>query len=155
MEGCCNRSSFQPFLQPVDNAVLKHLHTCARCLSVELGIVGSASGLSGALTSPPLGWMRDRYSVIKIYVIGVGLSAVVSLLYAVAYSWQFIAFAILISGLAFSLSSCVVICDLSLPSRDRATGKALCEGVGALPALFASTIAAFLITWFGGINSEP
>jgi MFS family permease len=121
---------------------------------VELGVVSSASGLSGALISPPLGWMRDHYSLRKIYVIGVGLLAVVSLLYAVAYSWQFIAFAILVSGLASSLSSCVVICDLSLPSRDRATGKALCEGVGALPALFAPTIAAFLITWFGGINTE-
>jgi MFS family permease len=121
---------------------------------VELGVVSSASGLSGAIISPPLGWMRDRYSLRKIYVIGVGLLAVVSLLYAIAYSWQFIAFAILISGLAFSLGSCVVICDLSLPSRDRATGKALCEGVGALPALFAPTFAAFLITWFGGINIE-
>jgi len=121
---------------------------------VELGAVSSASSLAGAIISPPLGWMRDRYSIRKIYVIGVRLLAAVSLLYAIAYSWQFIAFALLISGLPLSLGSCVIVCDLSLQDTDRATGKALCEGVGALPTLFAPTIAAFLITWFGGIDTQ-
>jgi MFS family permease len=121
---------------------------------VELGAVNSASGFASAVISLPLGWMRDRYSIRKIYVIGVGLITLVSLLYFVAYSWQFIAFAILIGGFAMSLGSCVVICDLSLPNKDRATGKALCEGIGALPTLFAPSVAAFLITWFGGINTE-
>ena len=78
----------------------------------------------------------------------------VPLLYAVACSWEFIIPAILISGLGMRLGSCVVICDLSLPNEDRATGKALCEGIGALPTLFAPTLAAILITWFGGINAE-
>lgn len=117
---------------------------------VELG----TSNLAGAIISPPLGWMRDHYSIRKIYVIGVGLLASVSLLYVVADSWQFIAFALLVSGLALSFGSCVVICDLSLHNIDRATGKALRECVGALPTLFAPTIAAFLITWFGGINTK-
>jgi MFS family permease len=52
------------------------------------------------------------------------------------------------------LGSCVIICDLSLHNEDRATGKALCEGLGALPGLFAPTMAAFLVTWFGGLNAE-
>jgi len=121
---------------------------------VELGAVNSASGVANAFVSLPLGWMQDRYSIRKIYVIGVGLVAFVSLLYAVASSWQFLAFALLISGFAASLGSCVVICDLSLPNQDRATGKALCEGLGALPTLFAPIMAALLIMWFGGITTE-
>jgi MFS family permease len=121
---------------------------------VELGAANSVSGVANAFVSLPLGWMRDRYSIRKIYVLGVGLVALVSLLYAVADSWQFVALAILISGFALSLGSCVVICDLSLPNRDRATGKALCEGLGALPALFAPISATLLITWFGGITTD-
>lgn len=78
----------------------------------------------------------------------------IPLLYAVAYRWEFITPAILISGLGMRLGSCVVICDLSLPNIDRATGKALCEGLGALPTLLAPIVAAVLVTWFGGINTE-
>jgi len=52
------------------------------------------------------------------------------------------------------IGPCVVICDLSLPNEDRATGKALCEGVGALPTLLSPTVAALLVTMFGGMNVE-
>lgn len=121
---------------------------------VELGEVNSASGLSSTLISLPLGYFQDRYSVRKIFLLGVSLLTLVPLLYAVAYRWEFIVPAILISGLGMRLGSCVVICDISLPNEDRATGKALCEGIGALPTLFAPVIAAVLITWFGGMNAE-
>jgi len=121
---------------------------------VELGAVNSASGLGSALISLPLGYFQDRYSIRKIYLIGVALLTFVPLFYAVAYRWEFIVPAILISGLGMSIGSCVVICDLSLPNKDRATGRALCEGIGALPTLLSPTIAAILVTWFGGINME-
>jgi MFS family permease len=121
---------------------------------IELGIVNSASSLASAVISPPLGWLRDWYSIRKIYVTGVGLLALVPLLYTIASNWQFSTIAIIASGLAVSLGSCVVICDLSLPNRDRATGKALCEGVGALPTVFAPIIAAMLLTLVGGITTD-
>ena len=121
---------------------------------VELGTVNSASGISTTLISMPLGYFQDRYSVRKIYLVGVALLTFVPLLYAVAYSWEFITPAILISGLSMRLGSCVVVCDLSLPNIDRATGKALCEGLGALPTLLAPIVAAVLVTWFGGVNTE-
>lgn len=121
---------------------------------VELGAVNSASGIGSTLISLPLGYFQDRYSVRKIYILGVALLTLVPLLYAVAYRWEYIIPAILISGLGMRLGSCVIICDLSLPNEDRATGKAICEGIGALPTLFAPTFAAILITRFGGINVE-
>jgi MFS family permease len=121
---------------------------------VELGAVNSVSGLGSMLISLPLGYVQDRYSVRKIYLLGVALLTMVPLLYAVAYRWEFTVPAILISGVGVRLGSCVIICDLSLPNEDRATGKALCEGVGALPTLFAPTLAAVIITWLGGMNAE-
>jgi len=121
---------------------------------IELGAVNSASGLGSTMVSLPLGYMQDRYSVRKLYLVGVALATFVPLLYALAFRWEFIAFAILLSGLTASLASCVIICDLSLPNEDRATGKALCEGIGALPGLLAPTAAAIIITWFGGLTAE-
>ena len=121
---------------------------------VELGAVNSASGIGSALISLPLGYLQDRYSIRKIYLIGVALLTLVPLFYAMAYRWEFIVPAILISGLGMRIGSCVVICDLSLSNKDRATGRAICEGIGSLPTLLAPTIAAILVTWFGGINME-
>jgi MFS family permease len=121
---------------------------------VELGAVNSASGLGSTLISLPLGYLQDRYSVRKLYLAGVAFLTLVPLFYALAYRWEFIAVAILVSGLCMSLGSCVVICDISLPNEDRATGKAMCEGIGALPGLLAPTVAAIIVTWFGGLNAE-
>ena len=115
----------------------------------QLGAINSASGMAWALISLPLGIIRDRYSLKKIYLIGVGMLVIVPLLYAITPSWEFLAFAILLTGLGMRVGSCVIICDLSLPQHDRATGKALCEGTGALPTIIAPTVAAFLLTWFG------
>lgn len=121
---------------------------------IELGIVNSASGLGSTIISLPLGYLQDRYSVRKLYLLGVTLLTFAPLFYAVAYRWEFIGVTILLSGLCMRLGSCVIICDLSLPNEDRATGKALCEGIGALPTLIAPTVAAILVTWFGGLKAE-
>lgn len=119
---------------------------------VELGAVNSASGFARTVISLPLGLIRDRYSVRKIYLFGIALAMLSPLLYAVAQRWEFVVFAILISGISMPLGSCDLICNLLLPDRDRTTGKSLCEGIGALPVLIAPTIAAVLVMWFGGIT---
>jgi MFS family permease len=121
---------------------------------VQLGMVNSALGVAQSLISMPLGLIRDRYNLRKIYLLGVAMLVFVPLLYALAPGWQMIAVALLISGLGSMIGSCVIICDLSLPPRDRATGKAICEGVGALPTILAPTAAAVLITLLGGISVQ-
>jgi len=122
--------------------------------AMELGAVNSASGLGSTLISLPLGYFQDRYSIRKIYLLGISILTLSPLLFALAHRWEFVIPAILIAGLCERLGSCVIICDLSLPNEDRATGKALCEGIGALPTLLAPTIAALLVTMFGGMNVE-
>ncbi len=122
--------------------------------AMELGAVNSASGLGSTLISLPLGYFQDRYSIRKIYLLGISILTLSPLLFALADRWEFVIPAILIAGLCERLGSCVIICDLSLSNEDRATGKALCEGIGALPTLLAPTIAALLVTMFGGMNVE-
>jgi MFS family permease len=121
---------------------------------IELGSVNSVSGLIGTTISIPVGWMHDRYSLRKIFLSGVILSIFVPIIYAISRQWVMIIPAIVLATISMRLGSCAVICDLSLKSEDRATGKALCEGMGSAPALIAPIIAAYIITLFGGISVD-
>lgn len=121
---------------------------------VQLGEVNGFAGLASTLIAIPVGWLQDKYSLRKIYTIGIGLFAVVSLLYALAVNWVMIIPAIFLAQFAMRQGSCVIICDVCLESGDRATGKALCEGIGSAPSLIAPILAAFIITFFGGISVE-
>ena len=66
---------------------------------VQLGAVNSALGVSQSVISIPLGVIRDRFNLRKIFLLGAGLQVFVPVLYALAPSWEIISLAILISGL--------------------------------------------------------
>jgi len=119
---------------------------------VQLGAAQSAAGLAGTLVALPMGIAQDRYSLRKIYLAGITLLTIAPLLYAIAPSWQWLVPGIMLLGLGHRLGSCSVICDVSLPNRDRATGKALCEGVGSLPTLFGPLFGAAVVMLLGGVT---
>lgn len=121
---------------------------------IQLGIVNSFSYVAGTLTSTPIGWLQDRYSLKKIFLAGVGISLVVTSIYAFATGWTMIIPAMLLSTFALSIGSCLTICDVSLRSEDRSTCKGICDGFFATPSLVAPTLAALVITHFGGIGVE-
>lgn len=119
---------------------------------VQLGEVNGIGALIRTLIATPIGWIQDRYSLRKLFTIGVGLLVIVSLCYAVAFDWKMIIPAILLEQFAMRQGSCVIICDVCLERKDRATGKALCEGIGSTPSLIAPILAAYLISFLGGIT---
>jgi MFS family permease len=121
---------------------------------VDLGIVNSFTGISNALISVPLGWLQDRYSLRKLFLIGIGLLAIVPLIYALATNWMAMIPAMVIAALASREGSCLVICNICLENGDRITAKSICEGIGRIPSLFAPIAAAYVITLFGGISAE-
>jgi MFS family permease len=98
-----------------------------------------------------LGWIQDRYSLKRFFIISIGLFTFVPLIYALAQDWIWIIPAMFLTIFSWP---CTTICDVCLEKRDRATGKALCEVVGSVPSLYAPTIAAFLISFFGGISVQ-
>lgn len=148
------RNIFNRFFNEITLQYANIYITLLGATPVQLGAVNSALGVAQALISPPLGIIRDRYNIRKIFLAGVALLVTVPLIYALANDWRLIALAILISGLGMMIGSCVIICDLSLPPQDRATGKALCESIGALPTILAPTAAALILTYLGGITVQ-
>ena len=141
---------FQRLTMPYDSIYIRELGADP----VQLGMVSSFSYVMGAFTSIPVGWLQDRYSLRRIFLIGVAFSLVVSLIYASATGWVMIIPAMLLSTLATSVGSCLTICDVSLKSEDRSRCKGICDGVFAAPSLIAPTLAALMVTHFGGIGVE-
>ncbi|MCK4952358.1 MFS transporter [Candidatus Bathyarchaeota archaeon] len=121
---------------------------------IQLGMVNSFNQVARTLISTPIGWLQDRYSLRKIFIIGVGLVQVVTLIYALATSWIMIIPAMILSAVTMRMGLCLTICDVSLKDEDRGTCKGICDGLFAAPSLLAPTIAAFIITYFGGISVE-
>jgi MFS family permease len=116
---------------------------------LQLGSLNSVTHLASTVISGPLGWIQDRYSLKKYFIISIGLFIFVPLIYALAQDWIWIIPAMFLTIFSWP---CQTICDVCLKKRDRATGKSLCEVVGSIPSLSAPTIAAFLIAFFGGIS---
>jgi MFS family permease len=121
---------------------------------IQLGLVNSFNQVAGTLLSTPIGWLQDRYSLRKIFLIGVGLAQIVTLIYALATSWVMIIPAMILSALTTKIGLCLTICDVSVKDADRGTCKGICDGFFAFPSLIAPTLAALTITNFGGISTE-
>ena len=121
---------------------------------VQLGFVNSISNIAGTAISIPFGWIQDRYSLRKIFLVGIGLSLFVTLSFALAKDWVMIIPAMVLSSIAVTVGSCLTICDVSLKDEDRSACKGICDGAFATPSLLAPTLAALTITSFGGISVE-
>jgi MFS family permease len=139
---------FQRLTMPYDSIYIRELGADP----IQLGMVSSFAHVMSAFVSIPFGWLQDRYSLRRIFLIGVAFSLVVSLIYASATAWVMIIPAMLLSTLATKVGSCLTICDVSLKSEDRSSCKGICDGVFAAPSLIAPTLAALMITHFGGIG---
>lgn len=116
---------------------------------IQLGSLNSVTPLASTIVSGPLGWIQDKFSLKKYFIISIGLFTFVPLIYALAQNWIWVIPAMFLTIFSWP---CTTICDVCLKKRDRATGKALCEVVGSIPSILAPTIAAFLISFFGGIS---
>jgi len=148
------RSMFSRFF---DNLTLAYQSIYIRELGanpMQLGMVTSFSHVAGTLISAPFGWLQDRYSLRKIFLSGVILSLITRYMFASAGDWVMIIPAMFLSTLALNVGHCLTICDVSLKDEDRSTCKGICDGLFFTPALFAPTVAALIITHFGGIKVE-
>ena len=80
-----------------------------------------------------VGWFIDQTGPKKIYLFGISMLAVSSLIYAMATGWQITVFAMISywMGDMVSKQSCATVCGNCLLNQDRATGMTICETVAA------------------------
>jgi MFS family permease len=121
----------------------------------QLGVVNSIGMLVAGLFGPFTGWFIDRIGPKKIYLIGIGFSALSYLTYGLAQTWEITTIAMIAYWLGFSTSthSCATICGNCLVNRDRATGMLICETVAAgLLGMAGPMLATWLVAVSGGVN---
>jgi len=121
----------------------------------QLGIVNSVGMVVAGLAGPLSGWLIDRGSIKKIYLVGIVMLAGSYLIYGVAQSWPVIIIAMIVYwvGTNTSIHGCAVICANCLRSEERATGMAICETFGmGLLGLGAPMVGAWIVSVSGGVN---
>ncbi|MFQ6127041.1 MAG: MFS transporter [Candidatus Heimdallarchaeota archaeon] len=122
--------------------------------SLQLGFLNSISNISGGLISVPIGWLQDKFSLKKILLSGMALSLLVTALFGLASTWIMIIPAMLFYTVALNVGWCLTICDVSVKNADRSTCKGVCDGFFQVPSLFAPILAAFVISYFGGMSAQ-
>jgi MFS family permease len=124
--------------------------------STQLGSLISVGNAIGALVSLPAGWIIDVYSLKGIFLISSGLLAVSSIIYFIAphWAWLFAAIILYYLGMRTTCTSCTVVCAKELPNEERATGRGLCRTISSIVAIGAPLLAAWLISYFGGIGID-
>lgn len=122
--------------------------------ALQLGIVSSAGLLVGGLVSIPSGWFVDQYGVKKIFLSGNLLIGLGSLMFALANHLLMASFSLflIIFSWRFTMNMCPTVCANCLKDEERATGMQICDTISAAPKLLAPTVAAALVTLFGGLN---
>jgi len=123
----------------------------------QLGLVNSIGMFVAGIAGLFSGWLIDKTSLKKIYLIGIVILAVSYLVYGLAQSWPIIIIAMTAYwlGNSTSLNTCQVICGNCLKSDERATGMALCETFSmGLLGFAAPMVGAWVVTASGGVNVE-
>ena len=123
--------------------------------AVEIGLLDAVSSLVNMVLSIPSGILTDRVKRLKrLYIIGRVLSLPISLIYAAARSWHVFLFTRVWGTITGRFSGPVmnIISIESLTNRDRVTGMAVRQTITSAVGLLAPMLAAFLITYFGGLD---
>jgi MFS family permease len=122
---------------------------------VELGTLDSIGSLASAIVSVPSGWIADRYAVKTVILLGLTLTTIVAVIYSLASSWWILIPAILLSGVCMRLVMPyvdVLFINYAQPHQ-RSMVMSLSRTLWAIPGIFTSMVAAFVVTSFGGVSA--
>lgn len=124
--------------------------------SVQLGSLSSIGSAFGALISIPVGLLVDRRGVRPFFLLGIALSSIGALIYALAGDWHVLIVAAVLAAVALRMNStsCSVICADSVQNQDRATAQNVCGTLASGLSVLAPLLAAVLVTSLGGINAQ-
>jgi MFS family permease len=123
---------------------------------LQLGVASSVGGVANALVTIPAGWVADRFGIRRVMLASLLLGALGYSIFGFARGWQSTVLALVITSLSWGVGMvvCPMVCGSTLRSEERATGMQICDTIAALPRIVAPVVAAYLITFFGGMNAE-
>lgn len=92
---------------------------------LQLGVVENVGDIAGTVIALPVGWLADRYSIRKMFLLATPIMVLGSLLLAVASDWIVAVPAVFLALVAVRLfeTACPMVCGSYLKNEERATGK--------------------------------
>ena len=122
---------------------------------VELGSLRSIGDLVNAFLSAPMGWLADRYSLKKLYILGLIVEALIPLGYFLSWNWQMLVVPMIFFSMTMVITYPIerVLLANTLKGEDRATGFGVFSSISQIPLIFAPIIAGVIVTWLGGISA--
>jgi MFS family permease len=123
---------------------------------LQLGTLKAIANTVNALISAPIGWISDRFSLKKIFLIGLMFEALMPLGYALSGNWQILTIPIILGAMVWILPWTIekILLSNALNKGDRALGFGIFNTITQIPMIFAPTIAGYIVTWLGGISIE-
>jgi len=123
---------------------------------LQLGFVVGIGGIAGAAISMPAGWLADRYGIRRMFLLGLPLVALGSLIFALSPNWLMTIPALLITLLSqqILMTVCPMVCGRYLRMEERATGMQMCDTFSATLGMISPLIAIVIITEFGGLSPD-
>ena len=124
--------------------------------AVQLGFGTALAGIASIGAALLVGWLSSHFNLKKIFMLGVALIATGSFFFTTATEWWMVipALATMTFALRVTSTLCPTICGSCFKSHERATGMALCDILSSLPRLIVPIGAAYLVTYFGGLNTQ-
>ena len=122
----------------------------------EIGMVRSLSSIVDAITSLPAGMLTDRYDLKNLILLGLFVGLGPAILFVLARDWQTVIVATVWGVIAarISLPALQVSFIDCMKNSERATGIGFFATVRSAVSVIAPIIAAFVITYFGGITAN-
>ena len=124
--------------------------------AVQLGFGTALAGIASIGAALLVGWLSTHFNLKKIFMLGVALIVIGSFFFTTATEWWMVipALATMTFALRVTSTVCPTICGSCFKSNERATGMALCDLLSSLPRLIVPIGAAYLVTFFGGLNAQ-
>jgi len=123
----------------------------------QLGYLNSVGKVANALIALPLGWISDRFSLKKIVLIGLLLSALVPAAYALSTTWiQALPALVLDTIMTMLLGMFITLFYITSikESSDRGTAMSMRSMFVSIIGLLTPTISAIIVLNAGGITAE-
>ena len=122
----------------------------------QIGLLNSVSLGLTSLFAFATGWICDRRSRKRIFLIGASLGGLVPVIYAVAPSWLWVLPAFILAGVADGIiqPAFTTIYANSVRDDHRGTIYGLVNVFTATPIFFAGLVGGLIVSYFGGLTAS-
>ncbi len=119
----------------------------------NLGLLTSISAAASSLISVPMGWAMEQYSVKRVMLLNLVLFVIHLSIMSSAPNWYVLIPAYVISSRVLRMGPLSdIIFVTAVEVENRGTVISISRVVRSILGLFAPMIAAFFVTYFGGLN---